>query len=173
MGIKMGKAALLVIDVQSGMFEKSTPVYRGDQLMDNIVLLINKFRGAGMPVIYIQHSDERFLVNNLSAWQLHPRLQTLTPDCTVHKLQSNAFEGTDLTEILKARGVENLVICGLVTHGCVKASTLGALERGYKVTLVSDGHSSFSKDAADLIEKWNTQLESKGSQLNTAAQIAF
>jgi len=167
------KTALVVIDVQHGMFQKATPVYHGDQLLDNIALLIKRARAAGVPVIYVQHSDTRFLSKDSPAWQLHPRLQALVPDCTVHKLQSDAFEGTDLTELLKARNIEYLVICGLVTHGCIKSSTISALERGYQITLVSDGHSSFSKDAADLIEKWNTQLSESGAHLESAAQITF
>jgi len=128
------KTALLVIDVQYGMFQKSTPVYQGDALLDIITALVKRARAAGAAVIYVQHSDERFLVKGTPAWQLHPRLQALTPDCTVHKLQGNAFLGTDLQEILITRGMEKLVICGMVTHGCVKASALGALELGYPVT---------------------------------------
>jgi len=128
------KTALLVIDVQYGMFQKSTPVYQGDALLDKITALVERARAAGAAVIYVQHSDERFLVKGTPVWQLHPRLQALTPDCTVHKLQGNAFLGTDLQEILITRGMEKLVICGMVTHGCVKASALGALELGYPVT---------------------------------------
>jgi len=167
------KTALLVIDVQYGMFQKSTPVYQGDALLDIITALVKRARAAGAAVIYVQPSDERFLVKGTPAWQLHPRLQALTPDCTVHKLQGNAFLGTDLQEILITRGVEKLVICGMVSHGCVKASALGALELGYPVTLVSDGHSSFSKDAPGLIETWNTKLSSLGVALQPAEQIAF
>jgi len=167
------KSALLVIDVQYGMFQKSTPVYQGEAMLDKITALVERARAEGAAVIFVQHSDERFLVKGTPAWQLHPRLQALTPDCTVHKLQGNAFLGTDLQEILKSRGVENLVICGMVTHGCVKASTLGALELGYPVTLVSDGHSSFSKDAPDLIEKWNSRLQALGAKVEDAMHIEF
>jgi nicotinamidase-related amidase len=62
---------------------------------------------------------------------------------------------------------------GLVTHGCVKATCLGAIEEGYKVVLVSDGHSSYSKDAAQLIEKWNQAIGEKGADLIEAQKVRF
>ena len=60
---------------------------------------------------------------------------------------------------------------GLVTHGCVKATCEGALALGYAVMLAADGHSSYSKDAARLIEDWNRKLGEMGAQVMPAAQI--
>ena len=65
------------------------------------------------------------------------------------------------------------MVTGLVTHGCVKATCLGALALGYAVTLAADGHSSYSKDAAPLIEEWNRKLGEAGATVATASQIAF
>ena len=61
--------------------------------------------------------------------------------------------------------MNTLVITGLVTHGCVRATCLGGLERGYKVVLVSDGHSNYSKDAPQIIDKWNKAICDKGAEL--------
>jgi len=69
--------------------------------------------------------------------------------------------------------VNTLVITGLVTHGCVRATTLGALEEGYQVILVEDGHSNFSVDAPKLIEKWNQTLHKKGAELLGSEKVEF
>jgi nicotinamidase-related amidase len=94
-------------------------------------------------------------------------------DLVVHKQHGNAFEDTPLHGELAGRGVGRVIVTGLVTHGCVKAPCLGALELGYAVVLAADGHSSYSKDAARLIEEWNRRLGEAGTVVAPAAQVAF
>jgi hypothetical protein len=55
----------------------------------------------------------------------------------------------------------------------VRATTLGALKLGYTVTLVSDGHSNFSKDAVKIIMKWNQILHEKGVELVQTSDLIF
>ena len=167
------KIALLVIDVQKGLFEKSTRIYRAEQLLENINDLMSRARQAGAPVIFIQHSNPTVLEEGSVGWHLHPRIQPLADEPIVHKTHGNAFEDTNLSEELTKRDISNLVITGLVTHGCVKATCLGALEEGYQVILVSDAHSSYSKDAANMIEKWNHELHEKGAIVKQTREITF
>lgn len=173
MNTKQVNTALLVVDVQQGLFQKSTPIYEAERLLDNITALIARAQRVGAPVIYIQHSSDKFLIKGSDEWQLHPRLQPENRDYRVHKLEGNAFEGTNLGEVLQSSNITHLVITGLVTHGCVKSTCIGALELGYKVTLVKDAHSNYCAQAADLIEKWNTQLAAKGALLKAAAEVDF
>jgi len=165
--------ALLVIDVQRGLFEKSAPVYQARQVLSTINTLINKARLAGVPVFFIQHSNENLLQKGSRSWQLHPEIHPQVEEVIIHKLHGNAFEGTNLWEELEKRNVSGLVLTGLVTHGCVKATCLGALEEGYRVVLVSDGHSSYSKDAAQQIKKWNHLLGEKGAEIIESKNVNF
>jgi nicotinamidase-related amidase len=167
------KQALLVIDVQQGLFGKSHPIYKADDLLNNIISLVDKAHQAGVPVYYIQHSDQRDLVQGSDGWKLHPRLQPMEKDNFLSKQKSNSFEGTNMDERLKAKGVDNLVITGLVTHGCVKNGCLGAKELGYRVTLAQDAHSSYSAKAAELITEWNEKLRLEGVELMPAVDITF
>jgi nicotinamidase-related amidase len=150
--------ALLVIDVQEGLFGKSSPIYRADQLLENINILVDRAHQAGVPVFYVQHADQRVLVEGSDGWQLHARLRPAKTDVIVHKHHSNAFQDTALEAELKSRGVGRVIVAGLVSHGCVKSTCLGAKELGYRVTLAGDAHSSFSKDAARLIAESNEKL---------------
>jgi nicotinamidase-related amidase len=165
--------ALLVVDVQKSLFEKSNPVYKADQLLDNILSLVAKAHAAGAPVFYIQHCDQRDLARDTAGWQLHPRLQPVEKDIHLFKEKSNSFEGTDLDEKLKSLGVTSVVVTGLVTHGCVKNGCLGAKELGYKVTLARDAHSNFSAKASQMIEEWNEKLRLENIELKPAAEISF
>jgi nicotinamidase-related amidase len=167
------ETALLVIDVQQGLFHKSTPIYQADELLMKINCLIDQAREAGVPVIFIQHSSEKVLPAGSADWQLHPDLHTLVGDQIVHKTHPNAFDDTDLAAILSERGINHLVLTGLVTHGCVKSTCLGALELHYEVTLVSDCHSSFSPKADQMINEWNENLKLKGAGLLPARDVMF
>jgi nicotinamidase-related amidase len=168
-----GNVALLVIDVQQGLFGKSTPIYKAEELLQNITCLIERAHRCSVPVFYVQHSALRTLVKGSPDWQLHSRLQPLTIDCILHKQHGNAFEGTILEEALRSRNVTSLVITGLVTHGCVRATCIGAMQLGYKVILAKDGHSNFSKQAAKLIEEWNQKLSAKKVELKSTSEIEF
>ena len=165
--------ALLVIDVQQGLFRKSTPIYRAEPLLNTITTLIERAHAAGVPVIYIQHASDKVLPFGSADWQLHARLRPGVDDLVVHKQHGNAFEDTPLHAELTGRGIGRVIVTGLVTHGCVKATCLGALALGYAVTLAADGHSSYSKDSAQLIGEWNRKLGEAGANVAPASQIAF
>ncbi len=167
------RTALLVIDVQQAMFTKSAPVYQSEMLLANILSLTSKAREAGAPVVWVQHSDARDLIPGTPGWQLHPDLIPEAQDLKLMKEKGNAFENTKLKQLLAERGVGSVVICGMVTHGCVKNTCLGALAEGYQVTLAGDAHSSYSQDAAALIEKWNAALAEAGVRVVKSAAISI
>ena len=165
--------ALLIIDVQQGLFKKSTPVYKAEELLQNIHTLVDRAHTAGVPVFYVQHSDQKTLVKGSLDWQLHSDLHPLAADKIIHKKHGNAFEDTDLSQELNSRNIDSLVVMGLVTHGCVRATCIGAKNLGYRVLLVKDGHSSYSKQAAQLIDEWNQKLSAGIVELRLAADIGF
>lgn len=170
---KHDKTALLIIDVQQGLFEQANPIHRAGELLQNINTLIERARAAGVPVIFIQHSNDEGMVRGSAGWQLHPELKPLPGEALIHKRFGNAFEDTNLAQVLQQDQVSGVVIAGLVTHGCVKASCLGALELGYRVTLAGDAHSNYSKQAAELIAGLNQKMAAKNVMVKPTAEIAF
>ena len=167
------QTALLVIDVQQELFEKTTPIYQAPHLLEKLNQLIDQAHQAQVPVFFIQHSSEKILIQDSAGWQVHPQLKISTVDRIVQKHHGNAFEQTPLQTELEALGIQRLVITGLVTHGCVKATSLGALELGYQVLLVADGHSNYHKNAPEVIAEWNEKLKLAGAKLVKAAEINF
>lgn len=165
--------ALLVIDVQQGLFAKSTPIYKEQPLLQNINTLVASAHLSGAPVFYVQHSDQKMLVKGSPEWQLHTQLNPSNQDSIIHKQHGNAFEETVLDDALRSRGITTVVVTGLVTHGCVRATCIGARQLGYRVILVTDGHSSFSKQAPKLIEEWHQKLAAIGVELVAASEITF
>ena len=77
--------------------------------------------------------------------ELHPDVAALDPDVRIEKATTadrdaySAFDGTGLADELRARGVDEIVIGGLATDYCVRASVLDALREGFAVTVLEDG----------------------------------
>jgi len=74
---------------------------------------------------------------------------------------------------LQERQIDTLFVVGLATHQCVRSTCLDAKKSGFEVILVSDGHSSFSKNAAKLIGHWNKALSGDTVELRKAEDIRF
>jgi nicotinamidase-related amidase len=104
---------------------------------------------------------------------LHPQLRPPAGEPVIHKHHGNAFIDTALDDALAALGVTELVITGLVTQGCVRATCIGGLDRDYRVILVRDGHSNCNKGAARQIREWNRKLSDLGVTLKAAAALDF
>ena len=165
--------ALLVIDVQKALFSRSTPIYRAVDLIRNINSLVEMFQLSNALVVYIQHSNNKMLIKDSDGWQFHPDLNFKEDDPIIYKIHGNAFKETNLKQVLESRGIEDIVITGLVTQGCVKATSIGGKELGYRVILVEDGHSNYSKEAPKVIEKWNLKLGKEQAKLFSADEIGF
>lgn len=164
--------ALLVIDLQRGLFQRPTPVYEEELLLGNIIALAAAARSAGVPVVFLRHSN-KMLVTDTESWELHGAVQPHPGDVVVDKTQGDAFEGTGLDALLKGRSVDTVYVTGLVSEGCVRATCLGALKRGYHVVLVSDAHSSFHREAAKRIREWNEKLESQVDSVVSTGEVDF
>lgn len=166
------KCALIAIDIQVGLFERSTPIYREKEFLDNATKLIKDAESANIPIIYIQHNSPR-LKPNSREWQFHPRIIPHEDAPIIHKQKPNAFEGTPLRKLLESQNIKILLIIGLLTQNCVQATCKGAKKLGYHVILVRDGHSRFGKDAARSIKEWNQKLSKDFIELKTTHEISF
>jgi nicotinamidase-related amidase len=168
-----GNTALLVIDVQQGLFEEPTPVYRADDVLRNINTLVDRAHAARVPVFWVQHSTKTDLIEESHDWQLHPALRPLMTDHFIRKHHGNAFEDTPLKDELDALKIGKVVVTGLVTDGCVQATCKGAHALGYDVTLVQDAHSTESPDGEHVIEHWNEKLSKGIVRLVATADVDF
>jgi nicotinamidase-related amidase len=132
------KSALLVIDVQRDVVANA---FRRDEVIANIAGLVERARKEGVPVIWVQHSDDE-LVMGSDGWAYVDELRMSDREPVVYKQFGDSFEGTNLDELLQESGVECLVVCGAQTDACIRSTLHGALARGYSATLVSDAHTT-------------------------------
>jgi nicotinamidase-related amidase len=130
--------ALMVIDVQNGVV---TGAHERDAVVANISSLVDKARGEGVPVVWVQHSDEG-MPQGTPDWEYVPELVREDTEALVHKTYGDSFEGTDLEDVLSEAGVGRLVVTGAQTDACIRSTIHGAFARGYDVTLVGDAHTT-------------------------------
>jgi nicotinamidase-related amidase len=163
--------ALLVIDVQNGLFQEAEPVYDGDGLLERISGLIKKARACDTPVIYVQHNEDEGLVANSPEWDIHPMIAPVRGDTIIQKRKPDSFHGTNLNTELVALGIRKVVLVGLQTDMCIDATSRRANELGYQVTVVKDCHSTFSQgnqSATQIIEHYNDLFRSFGDNLESS-----
>ncbi|CAG7658821.1 cysteine hydrolase family protein [Paenibacillus allorhizosphaerae] len=141
------QVALMVIDVQVGMFHENNPVYNSDVLLRNIKLLIEQARSSKTPIIYIQHSARpgRALEHGTPGWKIHPDILPRFEDEVIQKKTPNSFYETNLQEVLLEKGIKKLILTGIQTELCVDTTCRHARSLGYEVTLASDSHSTWAR----------------------------
>lgn len=156
--------ALLVIDVQVGMFEgPEGPVHGAERLLEKIGTLIHKAREAGTPIVYVQHCEDQGepLEKGTPGWEIHPDIAPLLGETVVEKRTPDSFHETTLREALDAKGISRLIVSGLQTEFCVDTTCRRAFSLGYDVILVKDAHSTWDTDnisAAQIIAHHNQVL---------------
>ncbi len=166
--------ALIVVDVQYGLFIRETPIYKADELIRNINHLIENAQSVNLPIVFIQHCSPR-LMEGSKEWAFHPQLKVIDQATFILKKKPNSFEGTNLKQELEERGIKKLVIVGIWTHNCVQATCKGAKALGYEVILVRDGHSRDGEEkiAKKSIASWNERLSKSNVVLKDTAEIDF
>jgi nicotinamidase-related amidase len=152
-------------------------------VIPNIQRLLHRFRTHGGEVIFIRIEsltlDGRDRGAGHAAKGIHfppgsregQILEEIAPigdELVLSKTCGNAFEGTNIDYLLRSMRRDHVVVCGVVTGSCVRATTLGALEHGYKATLVDDATATWNDD----MQRAATQLlRERGALVVTAAEL--
>jgi len=167
----MSTKALLVIDVQNDVVANAL---RTSEIVANIESLVSNARTSGVPVIWVQHSDD-YLEKGSAGWEIVDELKPLPNEVRIYKTEASSFVETDLQAQLVSLGTKELVITGAQTNYCVNATSNAGVELGYQVTLVSDAHTtedSETEKAGDLISEKNTSFAQIGQVLKTS-EVSF
>jgi len=157
--------ALLVVDMQNGFCHPEGSFNRIDmgvegavEAVRNAAIAVAQARRAGIPVVFTRHlyrpgrADEgRALKQNSPALAGVDGLETGTwdaevmaelgcgpADLVVDKVRFDAFQWTSLEPLLRGLGVDELVVCGVVTNICVETTIRSAFMRDFPVIMLAD-----------------------------------
>jgi nicotinamidase-related amidase len=148
--------ALIVIDLQKGIVNGNF-IHPIGEVIDRTRALIDVFHAKGLPVVLVNvagrapgrtEQGPRSSLTSAEGWtDLLPQLDRQPSDIVVTKRSWGAFATTDLERLLKARGVTQVVVTGVVTSGGVEATARQAYEQGFNVTLALDAMTDFREEA--------------------------
>lgn len=176
---ELGKSALIVIDMQQGMFAMpDAQPYDGTGVVLRIRSLIARARETSAPLFFVQHQGGpgHPLEPGSKGYPFVPDLSPLPNDCVVIKEFCSAFRETDLDDRLRSAGVEQLIFCGMQTEYCIDTAVRVGFELGYRITLVSDGHTTGNTrelKAEQIISHHNRVLNRQFAALKLADHVEF
>jgi nicotinamidase-related amidase len=135
--------ALVIIDIQRDYFPGGAhPLHEPQAAAAAARSVLERFRAQGEPVFHIQHvwdaPEATFMRPGSDGVELHPAVAPLAGERLITKQAPNAFLGTPLERELRERGVDQVVVCGMMTSMCVDASVRAGADLGFAVTLVHD-----------------------------------
>lgn len=165
----MTKTALPVIDVQK-LYMEPEPFLTcdGDDLVAKCRLLIDSARAAGVPVVFVRHVEKEPPADP-SAAAICPEIAPRAGEPVVEKRFASAFMKTELEETLKRLSATHLTMCGLATFGCLNATVVCALCKGFDVTVVRDAHGARALSDA-TVEQVIAHFE--GAWVDAGARLA-
>ena len=169
--------ALLVVDMQNGFCHPEGSFNRIDMGLEgaveavrNAAIAVAQARQAGIPVVFTRHlyrpgrADEgRALKQNSPAlagvdglaagtWdaEVVAELGCGPGDLVVDKVRFDAFQWTSLEPLLRGLGVDELVVCGVVTNICVETTIRSAFMRDFPVIMLADCCAAQTRRLHDL-----------------------
>ncbi len=134
-------AVLLIIDVQSGFDNEAHWGPRNNPDAEkNIARLLEAFRGAGRPVIFIQHMSQEPKSPLRASEPGNAMKPMVAPqgERIFQKTVHSAWINTPLERTLRGAAQDTLVVCGLTTDHCVSTTTRMGADMGFTIYLVDD-----------------------------------
>ena len=165
------RPALLLIDFVRGYFDRSCDLYAGvEEALASALRIREVAHAAGIPVIltnvvyhpraidggrFFEKSKplRYFLAGNpMGSWP--DGLQPREDELVIYKQYPSAFFGTSLASTLTSLGVDNVILTGLTTSGCVRASVVDAMCHGFRPVVMADcvGDRALAPHEANLFD---------------------
>ena len=156
-------SALIIVDVQNDFASpKGSAAQRGEDvsasqaMVPRLIRLIDEARRVSLPVIYVKTTHGEW--TDTPSWIYRKSQQSALNTCregtwgaefydgisphpnerVVIKHRYSAFINTDLNTVLKAKGVESVLVTGIATNVCVETTARDAYMYDYYVTMVGD-----------------------------------
>jgi nicotinamidase/pyrazinamidase len=177
------QTTLVVVDIQNDFCPGGAlPVKDGDKVVPVLNKYIERFRKAGAPMLFTRdwhppdHSSFKaqggpwppHCVQNSEGAKFHRDL-LIPPDGEIVSKADKRdeaysfFQGTDLAEKLKERGIKRLLVGGLATDYCVKETVLDGLKHGFEVFHLDDASKGVNVNPSDS-QRALQEMVAKGAQ---------
>jgi isochorismate hydrolase len=153
------QSALLILDMQRYFLEDSSHAYvpSAQAIIPGIRELIKEYTAKSLPVILTRHLNSTRNARLMAKWwkdlihEENPLSEIVkelraSNGIVLNKSQYDAFYDTSLEDILKRKGVKQVVICGVMTHLCCETTARSAFMRGVEVFFTVDGMATYNEN---------------------------
>ena len=180
------RPALLIVDFVRAYLDPASPLYAPVEPVRQVCVgLLGKARACGIPVL---HTNVVFTPGGVAGGVFYRKLPLLSVfdrgsplgafadglepvagEPVISKQYASAFFGTSLAATLTSLGVDTVVIAGLTTSGCIRATAVDTMQHGFIPVVVSDavGDRDDAPHEANLFD-----LDAKYAAIATAAEVA-
>ena len=151
----LGKSiALIVVDMTKGFIDSNSPLgFECNDLIESNQRLINAFRERELPIFfttttYSKDSEATVfrrkipdlnILSKDSEWvEFTAKIKPMGSELIIEKNHASAFFNTNLYSELMLMGVDTVVITGVTTSGCVRATAVDGLQNNFNTIVVED-----------------------------------
>jgi nicotinamidase-related amidase len=139
----MSKRAIIVVDLQKEYLASGKLALVGiDDAVANAAKVIDRGRAKGDAIIHILHEfvdpSAPFFNPGTEGVEAIPAVQPRDGETAIVKNYPNSFRETNLKAVLDAKGIDEVVVVGAMSHMCIDATSRAAADYGYKTTIVHD-----------------------------------
>jgi isochorismate hydrolase len=152
-------SALLVLDMQNFFLDRSSHAHipSAKVIIPGLKKLISEYNDKMLPIIFTRHIHSHEKKDLMGRWwkdlikqneerSLITREFDTNQATTILKNQYDAFYGTDLENILRRKGITQVVITGVMTHLCCETTARSAFMRGFEVFFTIDGTATYNEE---------------------------
>ncbi|MCL0075285.1 isochorismatase family protein [Dehalococcoidia bacterium] len=152
------RSALVIVDMQRYFLEDSSHAFipAARAIVPRLTKLIQAYSQHGLPIVFTRHLNTDANAGMMSRWwqdliraddpasEIIPEFD-LSQGVVIEKSQYDAFYETALDEMLREKGVTQIVICGVMSHLCCETTARSAFVRGFEVFFTVDGTATYTE----------------------------
>ncbi len=180
--------AILIIDMQQDFLSPASPLFvaGGPAIVPNLQRAVKAARSANESIVHVTRRHRStgidvdqsrralfaetggFLVAGTPGAEESPKLAPAAGDFSVVKTRWSAFFATDLDALLRRLGIHRLILTGVQTPNCIRATASDALSLDYATTVLADATAS----QTDEIQQYNLRdMAAMGVEIMTVSQF--
>jgi len=182
------RSVLLIVDMEYGFLDSKSPLFvnLGFEIVTNIKKILNIYREKKLQIIFVKREHRKsgididktrveifkkskgLILENDKSSEIIDDLKPLKDEIIVIKRRWSSFFGTELDILLRRLNINNLIVTGIQTPNCIRATVYDALSLDYNVIVISDATASKSEE----IQKNNLfDIENLGVDVLTTDEL--
>ncbi|MBE5988178.1 MAG: cysteine hydrolase [Paenibacillaceae bacterium] len=134
---------LILVDIQNDYFKGGKyELVNPEQAALQASKVLTFFREHNLPIYHVRHISINpgavFFIPETAGAEFYKECSPLSGEEIIIKHRPDSFQGTGLNDKLGEKGIDTLVVCGMMTHMCIDTTVRSANNYGYSVELIED-----------------------------------